>query len=89
MYSEDSMISNNGICNNTAINGNGGGLYIIGSSNVELTQNIFENNGASLNGGAVWVSATSLIRNEHGDPLPDPDTFNSYVLNSPDAVYYE
>ena len=89
MYSEDSMISNNRICNNTAINGNGGGLYIISSSNVELTQNIFENNGASLNGGAVWVSATSLIRNEHGDPLPDPDTFNSYVLNSPDAVYYE
>lgn len=40
-------------------------------------------------GGAVWVHASASVTDNIGAPLPQPDTLNDHIENTPDDVFYE
>lgn len=80
-------IEANTFTSNTAEHG--GGIFVWEYSTPTITGNVFEFNIADVNGGAMWTSHTSMILDEEGNPLPTPDTLNTYTDNVPDDVYPE
>jgi len=72
----------------------GGGIYLSHNEHpallynrVVFKDNLFELNDAKLNGGAIWVHASSDAVNHQGAPLLEPDLANGYTSNSPEDIY--
>lgn len=72
----------------------GGGIYLSHNEHpallynrVVFKDNLFELNDAKLNGGAIWVHASSDAVNHQGAPLLEPDLANVYTSNSPEDIY--
>lgn len=86
------VITNNTVSENSSVI-DGGGMYISGNdgyrSVVNLTNNSLGSNSAGGKGGAVWVGLWSSVTDAHGNALSKPDTFNEYIGNTPDDIYYE
>ncbi len=69
-----------------------GGAIMTGSSGTQVVGNEFIGNSAispSAAGGAIFVTSTGRLLDDQGRPLPSPDTYNTYVGNLPDDIYYE
>lgn len=63
-----------------------------GSSGTQVVGNEFIGNSAispSAAGGAIFVTSAGRLLDDQGRPLPSPDTYNTYVGNLPDDIYYE
>ena len=80
-------ITGNTMTDNEA--GKGAGLHAWASSFPEIGDNAFISNTAHINGGALWARDDSALLDEDGDPLPEPDSRNTYDGNEPNDIYYE
>jgi len=67
----------------------GAGIYVWDNSSPRVTGNVFQHNSAEGSGGAMWTGYTSPVLDQQGNPLPQPDTMNTYTGNVPDDLYEE
>ncbi len=87
----DNRFEGNEVTGISDVSGKGGAI-LTASSLTQVIGNEFVNNkalGVDATGGAIYVSSVGRLLDDEGNPLPRPDTRNSYVGNVPNDVHYE